>query len=326
MKKILVIILSIATIFGCMAFGVFADDNAVEQEYVKVSVHDQGESGGGNFRLFGHTYGYRFVANEAWGYFHWSPINSFTPNKEDSFANVHIYKWEANLEHTLESEPVYTAEISGKSWSWHDIVAEKGEPMPAGEYLFFVDGASEAFGLWTYDWKDKSDMRGYIYFDDSEAQGMEFPGGKEISNPPELTIGFMSEVADGNYFGVCQPQHEYVPPVEETTAEETTVAETTAPETTAPETTAADTTAADTTVADTTVAATTVAATTEAPAEETTAAPAADTTAAAGTNAPAATTAAAAAEGCKAVVGSMSAIALVAIASAAAVVLKKKED
>lgn len=204
-----------------------------------------------------------------------------------------LYKWDETFEKTVKGKACASKTIRGVA-DGNVITVDVGK-QEAGEYLF-VFYAGKRCGVWV----DISPIEphGFLYVD-----------GEEHVAELDIKINTVGEV-DGELFGKCEPQ-----PIESASENTTEIApETTSPETTAPETTATETTGAP--VADTTAA----------PAEESTAAPAADTTAAAGTKAPEATTEAETSGGCGSVVASVSAIALVAVASAAAVALKKKEN
>ena len=262
------------------------------------------------------TFAYRFIAN--------APFDGIgfmlgTNDTIDSKCEISLFNYDTNYEKTLENDPIVTHMQDPLADNSLIEISTNGV-LPAGEYLAYIDATmldeDEEVAIYAYLLLE-SYPTGFIYVDGELWEDV----------VPTIIVNFTQELDSGIYFGQCEVGED-VPGDDFWEDEDTTDAEQGGDDTATPDVDDTATPDVDGTAApevDGTAApevdgtaAGTVAAGTEAGTEA--------GTGATGTKAPATTTAAAASEGCKAVVGSMSAIALVAIASAAAVVLKKKED
>ena len=238
------------------------------------------------------SYAYRTTVNAAFNKISvWMP----TWGNTDASCTVALYAWAGNYEATVASDAIVTKSLQpmgGDAWRTLEFDAQ-----PAGEYLVYVYDCDGDVGLYIVN-DDIIVREGYT------VKGIAYVEGNAPTQDhvPHIKVTTVERYDGEDMFGECS--EDVYPPEGETTVPDTE--DTTAPETTAPDTTVAPET-------------------TDAPVADTTAAPAEETTAA-DTKAPAATTAAETSGGCGSVVASASAIALIAVASAAAVVLKKRED
>ena len=291
------------------AFCIAPENMTIEPVYPVVLSKSPLIEGGETLQcdITGGTYDYQFVANASFDAF--SFMFSTSGYNMESTCIISLYAFDTDLEKTLEGEAIVTLEKN--NISNHSLVeVDVGKKVSPGEYVAHIDATMG-------DTDHMVNVYTYIGFE-NDPTGLSYVDGEYWDDQiPIFIVNFTEAVENEEYFGQCvYVEHPDDVPGDDEGGDDTTVSEvdgTVAPDvdgTAAPDVDGTSAPEIDGTAANT--------------AAGTGAVGTAAETAAAGTGA--ADTAAAPAEGCKAVVGSIPAIALVAVASAAAVVLKKKED
>ncbi|MBO4325762.1 MAG: hypothetical protein J5950_00640 [Clostridia bacterium] len=87
-------------------------------------------------------------------------FNMPTWNTTDAEATLGVFKWDTDIDKTLESEPLFSKHFQCKD-NATNIVRFKETPLEAGEYLFLIYDISGTVGCWTF--SSNAISLGYCY-------------------------------------------------------------------------------------------------------------------------------------------------------------------